>query len=330
MRESLQHRRDRSNTLARFFLAGAVLSLVAMALPGWEEANRPGLLATVILAASAAAVLLRFGERVDALRCHALLASGTGLIAACQVLAGEGSPAATYALLYVWVALHAALFFGHRAVAGHLLLSTVAHASAVMWLGEHSSLAPQLAVTLGTQLAACVIVGSLATELRRLAATDVLTGAANRRSLDESAAGTFAEGGTAGPVSVAILDLDGFKELNDDMGHAAGDRILTEAVASWQSLLRPGDVLARTGGDEFTVLLTDCEIDSAEGIITRLVEQTPSAVSCSAGLAQWDGHESRDQLATRTDRALYAAKASGFGLVVRAPQSLRDDNVQRG
>lgn len=317
MKEPLQQRRDRARALAGLFASGALLSTVAIVLPGWPEAHRAGIAVTVLLAAAGAGILIRFAEHVSPMVCHAFLTGGTVLIAACQVLAGSAG-ATTYALLYVWVALHAALFFGPRSVAGQLALCTIAQAAALLQLGDHTSLAPQLALTLGTQGAASVIVGSLATRLRHLAATDALTGVGNRRKIQEAIPAALGSSVSKQPVCLAVLDLDGFKQVNDRLGHAAGDRILVEAAAAWQDLLRPGDTLFRTGGDEFMVVLTDCGINEAERIVQRLLISTPAGVSCCAGLAEWDGHESDDSLTVRADRALYAAKSAGSGCVVQA------------
>ena len=321
VRESPQQRRHRARALGGLFAAGAAVSTVAIVLPGWPGADRAGIAVTALLAAGGAGILLRFAGHVGSGACHAFLASGTVLIAACQVLAGSAG-AASYALLYVWVALHAALFFGARAVAWHLVFSVVAQAVALGRVGEHDSWAPQLALTLGTQIAAALVVGFLAARLRRLADTDALTGVRNRRGFEQAVTAALARCAGRQAVCLAVLDLDGFKDVNDRLGHAAGDRVLVDAATAWREVLRPGDTLARTGGDEFMVLLTGCGMDEAEGIVQRLLASTPAVVSCCAGLAEWDGQEAAESLAGRADRALYAAKAAGSAGLVRAAASM--------
>jgi diguanylate cyclase (GGDEF)-like protein len=149
----------------------------------------------------------------------------------------------------------------------------------------------------------------LLTRLDELAHTDALSGLPNRRAWNLALAAELARAARAPrPVSVALLDLDHFKAVNDTHGHSAGDRLLRECAAAWRSRLRAGDVLARIGGDEFAVLLPDCPESEAIAIVERL---NGGAQTRSAGLATWDGREDADQLMLRADRSLYAAKAAG-------------------
>lgn len=146
-------------------------------------------------------------------------------------------------------------------------------------------------------------------ELAALVVTDPLTGAANRRGFSERVAALTARPGE--PLVLAVLDLDHFKAYNDAHGHAAGDTLLRECVRAWRELIRGRDHLARWGGEEFAVLLDRCDPDEALVVVERLRTATPAGVTCSAGLATWDGVESAEELFARADRALYRAKADG-------------------
>ena len=158
-----------------------------------------------------------------------------------------------------------------------------------------------------------------ANELARVARTDALTGAPNRRAWDEQLAVELARAARDGePVSVALLDLDHFKAYNDLRGHQAGDRLLREAAAAWQGRLRTMDVMARYGGEEFGLILPGCPPDLAAGIVDRLRGLTPEGETTSAGVACWDGTETADALVARTDRALYEAKRAGRDRTVLA------------
>jgi diguanylate cyclase (GGDEF)-like protein len=149
-------------------------------------------------------------------------------------------------------------------------------------------------------------------QLDALAHRDALTGIPNRRAWDLELSREMARARRTGsPIAVAILDLDHFKIFNDRHGHQAGDRLLCDAVAAWQSRMRAGDLLARYGGEEFGAIITGVPLREAVEIIDRLRELTPLGQTFSAGLAGWNGEETPEQLVARADTALYAAKRNG-------------------
>jgi diguanylate cyclase (GGDEF)-like protein len=157
-------------------------------------------------------------------------------------------------------------------------------------------------------------------ELHRLATTDGLTGLANRRYWQEDMPRELARSSRdASPACVAILDLDHFKRFNDRHGHTAGDDLLRRAGAAWRAALRPGDVLARWGGEEFALFLPATTPARAAEVLARLRAATPLDQDFSAGIASWDGVESLDELVARADAALYAAKHAGRGRTIEAP-----------
>ena len=150
------------------------------------------------------------------------------------------------------------------------------------------------------------------TTLELLARTDPLTGCGNRRAWHEELDHHLALAARLGhTVTVAMLDLDHFKEWNDTHGHQAGDRMLHDLVAAWEEVLREVDVLARLGGDEFAVLLPGADPAVAEAAVERLRSVVPPPLSCSAGLASWNGEEPPADFIARADQALYQAKRDG-------------------
>jgi diguanylate cyclase (GGDEF)-like protein len=176
-----------------------------------------------------------------------------------------------------------------------------------------------VSLLLGALLWLLVQVGALYREVERLARTDGLTGVANRRAWDDELPRELARAARSGrELCVALVDLDHFKDYNDRHGHQAGDRQLKAAAAAWQAGLRRTDLLARYGGEEFAVLLPDCGLAAAMEIADRL-RGAPPEVTCSLGVACWDGLEDATQLVARADRALYAAKAAGRDRSYAAP-----------
>jgi diguanylate cyclase (GGDEF)-like protein len=151
-------------------------------------------------------------------------------------------------------------------------------------------------------------VDELLDRLGQLARTDSLTGLPNRRAWHELLVRESALSRRSGqPLSVAVLDLDRFKQYNDEHGHLAGDRLLVAATASWRTALRDTDVLARWGGDEFVLLLPNCSGEQTEALLGRMQAAWPSA-PFSAGVAESDGHELPEPLLGAADAALYRAK----------------------
>jgi diguanylate cyclase (GGDEF)-like protein/PAS domain S-box-containing protein len=159
-------------------------------------------------------------------------------------------------------------------------------------------------------------------KVQELARHDSLTGLPNRRALEEQLPQAMAWARrNRSPLSVAILDIDHFKDYNDTHGHLAGDEVLRACARAWDSTVRGEDTIVRFGGEEFLVLLPDTTAEQAGEIIERLRMETPMGQTCSAGLAAWDYVESIDDLLGRADKALYLAKASGRNQLAEAPLS---------
>jgi diguanylate cyclase (GGDEF)-like protein len=200
----------------------------------------------------------------------------------------------------------------------------------------------QYATRVGTLLAVGALVGEFSTlrdrERERLiqrfdnmAHTDELTGLLNRRGWERALERDLARAGRdRSAPSVILIDLDRFKEYNDEGGHPHGDRFLGDAARAWGAVLRRGDVLARVGGDEFAAILAPiAEEARAEEISERLLRATPHGQSCSIGLARWNGRETPGQLLRRADLALYRAKRMGRGRVVSAETPTQPVSARR-
>ncbi len=151
-----------------------------------------------------------------------------------------------------------------------------------------------------------------ALQLDRLTRIDPLTGLGNRRYWDEILAREFARSRREGtPLTIAILDLDHFKRLNDAQGHPAGDAVLSGCATAWTPSLRSSDLLVRYGGEEFAVILPACSSEDGFAVVERMRSATPSPLTCSAGVATLGPDETAADLVVRADAALYLAKQAG-------------------
>jgi diguanylate cyclase (GGDEF)-like protein len=177
----------------------------------------------------------------------------------------------------------------------------------------------ELSAMLAVEAATTLDRAELMDRLEAVARTDDLTGLLNRRAWDEELPRELERARrTKQPFCVAMLDLDRFKDYNDEHGHQAGDRLLKRYAAAWSARLRKIDVLARYGGEEFAVILTGCDLPAATQLVEDLRAVSPDGQTCSVGVALWDGEETADALVSRADRALYEAKRSGRDRVVAA------------
>jgi diguanylate cyclase (GGDEF)-like protein len=167
---------------------------------------------------------------------------------------------------------------------------------------------------------------SLAKE-RELSRSDVLTGLPNRRAFLEIAGSEQERAGRyASCFSLAYLDLDGFKKINDTLGHRAGDEVLATVANVLRSNLRASDTVARLGGDEFAILLPETDPASAEKAIRKVQELLRFAMSkkgwkvdFSVGLASFiSPPESLDYVIRVADELMYSVKNNGKGAVATA------------
>jgi diguanylate cyclase (GGDEF)-like protein len=172
---------------------------------------------------------------------------------------------------------------------------------------------------LAAEVAATLERAELMVRLESMARTDDLTGLPNRRAWDEELPREVLRSRRETlPLCVAMIDLDHFKEYNDEHGHQAGDRLLKQAAAAWGVELRGTDFLARYGGEEFALALPACPPDEAIAVVERLRAATPQGETASAGIACWNGAESAAALVGRADAALYEAKRQGRNLSLLA------------
>jgi diguanylate cyclase (GGDEF)-like protein len=320
-----------ARVMAALLGVGAALGSLNLFIDGvlHEGVTRPiyaGTMALLVVLAVALAARQRIGPAMTA----ALVIVGDCMYV---VVAASTTDPLLYSppLMLLFCSFAAAWFLGSRALAAHMVLVAVA-----CWAALHQTFPGTAALAVQVTVNAAVLnlvtvavfllrrrVQRLLVETQALSSTDPLTGLANRRWLVEQAPRIWRQARRDGQrVAALVLDLDHFKRLNDDYGHAAGDEVLQGVAAALSATVRPTDVLARTGGEELVVL--GLVSDAAEA--RRLAERLRIAVSgscpshrvtASIGVAlirPGDGGVVADELwrlIDRADVAMYEAKQAG-------------------
>jgi diguanylate cyclase len=246
------------------------------------------------------------------------LASPTGNHASFAMIIAMGALATAYCLSAIRFAAVLNLVIGVVPISALMLAS-----------GRPAEMAAATSLILGTAIlvrfilqghAMLVDLLQLQQQTRDLANTDPLTGLANRRALDARIAALLAKGEDAAGFRLALLDLDGFKPVNDRFGHGFGDKLLRAVADRLRETIGDGGLVVRHGGDEFAVLIPPHSPLSAAPLAERIlialvrphvIDGVPVNVSASVGVAQWPQDGARaDDLFEFADRALYQAKGA--------------------
>lgn len=264
-------------------------------------------------------------------RAGLLAAWGFALVGFLAVLDYLTGPDMSFAIFYL---VPIGLLAWRGGFAQGILMSM---ACAISWqaveIAEGSTASPMIQLWNGTaRFGIFVITSSLLSRLRlslilekKLARSDPLTGAANGRTFYEGVSQTVERCLRAGePLSLAYFDLDNFKWLNDNRGHAAGDEALCDLVRTIQRNIRVTDQLARLGGDEFALLLPECGDTDARAVIERiqdsfaqLMDGKKWPVTMSIGLSTFPQPlRDVDAMVRRVDELMYQAKKAGKNRIV--------------
>jgi diguanylate cyclase (GGDEF)-like protein len=294
-------------TAALLFLCGGLACLAAVAFP--ISPREPVRLDFTIgvLACAIAAVLWTLGRRLSAGVLAGTMALGSIAVSAIVAEAHTSGGAMLTAYAYPWIAVYTGHFCARRTIVAQALLISVGFGVGLE-LGGLPSMGIDWVIVTGTVWSTALVLGRLSESLRRRADTDPLTGLLNRNGFLAAAMRerAIAER-TRAPLTLAVLDLDDFKQINDRSGHAAGDELLSKLAGAWRERLRAGDILARHGGDEFVLLLPATSEREAGAVLERL-HGADRQVSWSVGLSEWRAGEDLGGALARADRDLYRVK----------------------
>jgi diguanylate cyclase (GGDEF)-like protein len=292
---------------AMLFLGSLVVFSTLFAVK-WTGEQRGFILAMVVTGSLGALVRILLGPRMPLWTLHIDSAIYTILV---SFLFDAGTDhSINFSMFYVWIAVYAALYFTPRWLAAHLGFIALCYGLAIVFSTETTYPERTWVGMMGTVVVISTIVAALVSALRRASALDPLTRLANRRAWDERLDEEMERARRSGqPLSLAVIDLDDFKAVNDRDGHAAGDALLRELAAHWRTTVRAsGDFLARLGGDEFGLLAPSSDELGVRRLAARLAEVGPGGVTCSIGVATWDGVETSGDLFRRADEAMYQRK----------------------
>ncbi len=297
--------------MAMIYGIGGAMCLAAATFPLSPEA--PVVPARVVgcVCLVGAALILRFGRRLPPLGFQVAAILGTlvnsVLVSACTTNYG----AALNSFAYLWIGVYAGQFFEQRAVRVQCAVIVVASGVALKLSGLPGMVTAWVLIA-GSSVLAGEALARVNSRLRRQLTTDPLTGLLNRAGFEVAAerARALAHRGRR-PVSIALIDLDGFKRVNDLRGHAAGDELLVDLGRAWQAELRGSEVLARFGGDEFALVLADATPAGAGEALERL--RGASAAEWSVGVVEWERGETLERAIARADVELYRAKHARRG-----------------
>jgi diguanylate cyclase (GGDEF)-like protein len=316
--------------LSACFALGTIPLGVTLLRPGIDTSDTA--IAVVGLLMLSASVLLAVWRTPPT---AVLLASFPAGVVLVSGLVAVAKPLALIPVFYIWPVALAAYFLQRRHVVANFLVMVVAFAIALAgWVDPAARVIELVSVIVAGAVIGVLIVAlkerldEALGRLRLLATRDPLTGALNRRAFQEALDAAVARAARGnGACAVAILDIDHFKRINDQRGHAAGDEALRHLVAVIGRRARAGDALGRLGGEEFGVLLDGADAGGAQRYAQDLRAALASArrddvppFTISVGVAELaDGDGSAEGMLLAADRAMYAAKEDGRDRVLPAP-----------
>ena len=322
--------RDREMALstAALFGAASLTTGIGLVLPHPRQVEAPGLVVLVVVAATIAAALVWWRERVPAWVYPVVAVVGTALVSLALYCNGErrGGPVGSDEMYYLWVVIWAAYYFNRRVLALQVATVLIAYTVTLAAIHPDASGTTRWISLSGLVVGAALVVRMLSergerlvADLRQAALTDPLTALANRRGLELGFAREADRHARDGrPFALLLLDLDSFKLINDAHGHKAGDRALIAVAELLRAEVRDESVAARIGGDEFALLLARTDAGGAAGVQQRLERAVdelahanawPGAASIGVSVGGIDG-DTLDELMHHADARLYVAKRS--------------------
>jgi diguanylate cyclase (GGDEF)-like protein len=315
-----------ARTFGWFFGLGGLLALLSIVVPHPSSVHEPTVAACAVAAFAGTAIFIVAFDRLPMWWFHLMLALAIVLVGI-AAYAGGPETAGAYATMWFWSAITAFSFFSRTAGIAYTCAIAVSYAALLGLQDGMSAPAVEWVMVMGAVLVAGLATGTLRRRLELLlervaeaARTDPLTGLANRRAFDERFETEIERARRTGrPIGVIAVDLDHFKQVNDGLGHQAGDEALQRLAGALRRSTRQLDLLARLGGEEFVIVAPETAPDVSYALAERVRSEIarsfqggpmPLTASCGVATVPWDGDGASGVL-DAADRALYAAKEAG-------------------
>jgi diguanylate cyclase (GGDEF)-like protein len=308
-----------------FGVGGVMGVLISFAVRGADGFDHRGMLIVALASLAVAATIFVGFDKWPDWSAHVMTAMGTVLVTASIYFTGQAPSAG--AMLYVWTALFSFYFLPRGWAFAQVAFIAAGYGLIVLVRQPPGSPVGNWFTTVATLFVAGIVVALLKERVERLigtlgdaARTDDLTGLLNRRGFHERFAADLERSRREGrPLALLLGDLDQFKQVNDRFGHHAGDSALRTVSEVLEHSTRGGDVAARIGGEEFAIIVADCDeeratalAERARGDVERAFADQPVPLTISFGIACFPQHGATTQEILRAaDRALYSAKELG-------------------
>lgn len=297
-------------TSASALIYGAGTVLLILGLITWEPQRNPRSVLAVLAVAALGALIwtLARGDRFTMSEAFVFMALQLSTIAALTWNTNQDLGALANGTALPILGAYAVWFL--RWPTGRYIL----YSGAALWfiaiLHRDNSVLTGFALSVVFQTAlATEVFWKIKARMDRLVRTDPLTGVLNLRGVTESLQREMSRSSRRDvPLSVVSIDLDGLRALNNTLGHRAGDDLLQAVTEHWRQEVRRFDVIGRTGGDEFLLVLPETSMDVAVQVVERLAESSPG--EWSAGVAEAKSGDSVDSVLERADRRMYLEKAA--------------------
>lgn len=295
-------------TLVLWFAGALLVDVASFVVPASADAPVAPRLVGAGVAVAVIAVMLVLRARTPTWLIHVELVLAVAFMVWFTHSAAASIAGSLTAMMTVLVlAAYTAYTLPYLQAVCYVAVSAVAVLVALVYAGTSDTLFLPWAVLTAMSFAQVMILGAMVADLKRQVVIDPLTGLLNRAGLEYMTSGAEAHIAADEPRSILVIDLDGFKAVNDRHGHAEGDRVLKQVGVAILRVCRRDDIAVRCGGDEFILVLPHTDETSAAALARRLTREI--LAPCSVGIARWEPDEEIHHAIGRADRRMYLDKA---------------------